>query len=105
MTQKMDSKMLKHLEEGGLVTACVKGGPKVAYNHQAAMESLFLSEKVWEYKAEPKYVYRRVLIRDDGSESVDLDWYPTKVAFMRGWSSSKKFGPWQRRLATEACDD
>ena len=104
MPQKFDSKMHKHLEDGGLVEL-VKDKTRITYGLHEVLCSSWRDEAVWEYKAEPKYVWTRVVILPNGEE-YDSSWYPTKEDFMDDESSvTSKFGKWRRRLATEVCDD
>ena len=99
--QYIDSKMMKHLEDGG--TILLDG--RITFGLEEVRNSLFNGSKVWTYKKEPKYTYRRTKIYTDGVE-VDTYWYPSKTTFMNiHHVSDVKFGPWQRRLATEVCDD
>ena len=103
MPQKFDSKMHKHLEDGGLVEL-VKDKTRITYGLHEVLCSSWRDDAVWEYKAGPKYVWTRVVIYPDGAERDDY-WYPSKEAFMKRWSEDIKFGKWQRRLATEVSDD
>ena len=103
MGQYIDSKMMKHLEAGGVILH----DSGITYGLTEVRRSIHSGEKVWSYKKEPKYVYRRTIICDDGSE-YDTRWYLSKKLFMENYAPSgttSKFGPWQKRKATEVCDD
>ncbi len=105
MPQKFDSKMHKHLEDGGLVVLIHKNGNRTTYGLHELLCSSWRYDAVWEYKAEPKYVWTRVVVLPDGEE-YDTNWYPAKKDFMHDERyNNNKFGPWKRRLATGVSDD
>ena len=102
--QKFDSKMMKHLEDGGLVEHVGTTGNRTTYGLHEVLCSAWRDDAVWEYKAEPKYVWTRVRITADGTE-FEYPWFTSKELFMEGRPAGTKFGPWRRRLETEVCDD
>ena len=99
--QYIDSKMMKHLEDGG--TILLDG--RITCGLEEVRNSIFNGSKVWTYKKEPKYTYRRTKIYTDGVE-VETHWYPSKEVFMDTHHGVEiTFGIWQKRLATEVSDD